>query len=315
MQKQGSGRYAVPVKTCRFIVPEAAQGLRLDQCLARCVPGLSRRTARLALDIGAVFVANKRVKVSSRVMSAGQVVVVHLGGALERATRATGKEARTRDEAALPPLSVLFEDDDVVVVDKAAGVLSAPTPESDRNNLFSQLQSTGPRPQLFVVHRLDLQTSGVLIFAKSIRANQVLAETFRVHRLERVYSVLAAGTFPAPELLVTAPVRGKSSETHFRVLRQFNVGCLLDARLSTGRTHQIRIHLEGLGCPVLSDPQYGPKPSSDARPAWQPSRLALHARLLALQHPLSNEALHFESPLPNDLQTSLDQLEALEETR
>jgi 23S rRNA pseudouridine1911/1915/1917 synthase len=269
----------------------------LDQCLARCVPELSRRTARLALDLGAVFVDSKRTKVASRNVVVGQHIVVHLGGALERASRKTGREARALDERELPPLELLFEDADIVVVNKAAGVLSAPTPESDRNNLVSQLQNRALRQEVFVVHRLDLQTSGVLVFAKTPHANRVLAETFRLHTLQRIYDVLVAGVVTFEAQTVDAEIRSKRAVTHLRRIEQYARCAHLEAELETGRTHQIRIHLEGLGHPVLADPRYGP-----GREDWHPQRLALHARKLALAHPSSLERLTFEAPLPNDLE-------------
>src|SRR5688572_21896096 len=147
--------------------------------------------ARVIIDLGGVFIDKKRVKVASRKVFRGQLIAVHRGGAFERATKATGKQARARDEAALPSFRMLFEDDHVVAVDKPAGLLSTPTPESDRNNLLSVLAET--RPRVSVVHRLDLQASGVMIFAKTDEANQRLSDLFREHTLTRRYDVLAAG--------------------------------------------------------------------------------------------------------------------------
>jgi 23S rRNA pseudouridine1911/1915/1917 synthase len=288
--------YDSPVSKHQFRVPKDADGLRLDQCLARCVPELSRRTARLALDLGAVFVDRKRVKVASRVVIPGQEVLVHLGGAFERASRKTGRAAREGDELALPPLEVLHEDADIVVVHKAAGVLAAPTPESDRNNLVSQLRSRPSGCEVFVVHRLDLQTSGVLVFAKTQSANRVLAETFRLHTLLRIYDVLVAGVVTEHTQTLDSEIRGKHAVTHLRRLQQYDQFCHVEAELETGRTHQIRIHLERLGHPVLADPRYGPP-----REPWHPARLALHARKLAFAHPSSGLAMNFEVRLPDDL--------------
>src|SRR6185503_14139503 len=164
-----------------FTVAEAEAGLRLDQALAARVPGLSRRRARLLLDIGGVFVDGRRIKVAGRPVHAGEKIVANLGGALERATQKLGREARTQDEARLPPFSVVFEDEDVVVVDKPSGLLTAPTPESDRNNLASLLARREGGAPVLVVHRIDLETSGLLVFAKSDLANRVLSEKFRAH--------------------------------------------------------------------------------------------------------------------------------------
>jgi 23S rRNA pseudouridine1911/1915/1917 synthase len=276
-----------------FEVPEQADQLRLDQCLAQCVPGLSRRMARVIIDLGGVFVDRKRVKVASRKVFRGQVIAVHQGGAFERATKATGQRARARDEQALPAFHVLFEDEHVVAVDKPAGLLSAPTPESDRNNLLNLLAAT--RPHVFVVHRLDLQASGVMIFAKSELVNQKLADLFREHTLTRRYDVLAAGVPRASSFRVEVPVQGKPAATDFLCLETFDRSSHLEATLHTGRTHQIRLHLLHLGLPVLADPRYAP------RADWHPPRLALHAKLLSLVHPVTAETLTLDAPLPSEL--------------
>lgn len=288
-------------RAAQFEVPADAAGLRLDQCLARCVPGLSRRTARIALDLGAVFIDEKRVKVASRKVYPGQQVRVHLGTAFATATKATGRAARAKDEAKLPPPTVLFEDEHLIAVFKPAGLLSAPTPESDRNNLVSVLSHrTNPPERLFVVHRLDLHTSGVLVVARSDSANQRLSELFRVHDLTRCYETWVDGHVQPDELTIDSPVGGKPARTHFRVLARLTLDehplTHLEAILETGRTHQIRIHATGMGHPVLADLKYG------VRDSWHPPRLALHARRLAFTHPITGQPLDLSAPLPQDLQ-------------
>ena len=127
--------------------------------LAARVPDLSRRRARVLLDLGGVFVDGARTKMAGRLMKAGQAVVANLGGALDRATKTVGSEARARDERGLPPHAIVHEDEDLIVVDKPAGLLTAPTPESDRNNLASLLaRAGGGKRAIFVVHRIDLDT-------------------------------------------------------------------------------------------------------------------------------------------------------------
>jgi 23S rRNA pseudouridine1911/1915/1917 synthase len=276
-----------------FDVPAEADGLRLDQCLARYVEPLSRSSARVALDLGAVFVDQRRVKVASRKVAAGQHVVVHLGGAFERAHKQVGRAARARDEAQLPPFRLLFEDEHLVVVYKPAGLLSAPTPEGDSGNLQAQLSRRGG--EVFVVHRLDLHTSGALVYAKSPAANHALSELFRRHDLTRRYDVFAAGA-PSQEVFsVRQSLSGKPAITHFRRLAQHRAFCHLEATLETGRTHQIRRHLLSLGLPVLADAEYS------RREPWHPQRLALHAKHLAFVHPVTSEPLAFDVELPNDL--------------
>lgn len=291
---------ASAAQNTQFEVPADAAGLRLDQCLARCVPGLSRRTARIALDLGGVFVDNKRVKVASRTVYAGQSVRVHLGTAFATATKATGRAARAEDERKLPPPKVLFEDEHVIAAYKPAGLLSAPTPESDRNNLISVLSHRlTPPERLYVVHRLDLHTSGVLLVARTEAANQRLSEVFRDHDLVRRYEAWVVGHVRDSECTVREPVGGKSATTHFRVLaRLVHDGqplTHLEAVLETGRTHQIRIHAAHLGHPVVADLRYG------RRESWHPVRLGLHAKQLSLAHPISGTPLDLLAPAPDDL--------------
>jgi len=139
-----------------FTITDEDAGRRLDQVLAARVPGLSRRQARVLLDIGGVFVDGRRLKIAGHPVHAGEEVVVVLGGALARATGRPGRDARGKDEARLPPFTIVFEDDELVVVDKPAGLLTAPTPESDRNNLASLLERREGGGPVFVVHRIDL---------------------------------------------------------------------------------------------------------------------------------------------------------------
>jgi 23S rRNA pseudouridine1911/1915/1917 synthase len=279
-----------------FRVPEDAAGLRLDQCLARHIESLSRSSARVALDLGAVFVDDRRVKVASRRVSPGQHVVVHLGGAFDRAQKSVGRAARALDEERLPAYEVLFEDEHLVAVNKPAGLLSAPTPEGDTSNLQAMLaRRNGQKAPIMVVHRLDLQTSGVLVYAKTKTANQVLSELFRTHALTRRYDAFAAGT-PEDELFsVHQSIAGKPASTHFRIVARYAAFCHLEATLETGRTHQIRRHLLSRGWPVLADAEYS------QREPWHPQRLALHAKHLGLTHPVTQAPLVFDVPLPADL--------------
>jgi 23S rRNA pseudouridine1911/1915/1917 synthase len=283
-----------------FVVPEEAAGLRLDQCLGRYVEQLSRSRARVALDLGAVFVDNKRVKVASRKMVPGQHVAVHLGGAFERAQKRVGREARAEDDAQLPGYRVLFEDEHLVVVNKPAGLLSAPTPEGDGGNLQTLLgRRTQPQASIYVVHRLDLQTSGVLVYAKSSYCNDKLSELFRTHSLTRRYDVLAGGDPSKDEFSVQQSLGGKPALTHFRRLTQYAGFCHLEATLETGRTHQIRRHLRSRGLSVLGDAEYG------GRETWHPRRLGLHAKHLAFVHPKSAQQLAFDVEMPDDLRSWL----------
>jgi 23S rRNA pseudouridine1911/1915/1917 synthase len=290
-------------KTFRFTTGPEDQGLRLDQVLAARVPELSRRKARVLLDIGGVFVDGARTKVAGRTMRAGQVVVANLGGALERATKEPGRAARARDEAALPSFHVVHRDDDLVIVDKPSGLLTAPTPESDRNNLASALTRALGR-EVFVVHRLDLETSGLLVFALTDEANRALSARFREHDVERVYLAALRGVVADDERTIDLPLAGRRAVTHLTVIDRFAAATLVRCRLETGRTHQIRLHVQHLGHPVLGDRRYG-----EGTP-FDPPRMALHATVLGIQHPRTGEPLRFESPWPADLEPWLAGLRA-----
>ncbi len=289
------------LQSIRFVVTPADQGRRLDQVLAANVPELSRRRARVVLDIGGIFVDGARTKVAGRAMRAGQVVVANLGGAMERATKEPGQAARARDEAALPAFRVVYQDADLVVVDKPGGLLTAPTPESDRNNLARGLSDRLGRP-VFIVHRLDMETSGLLCFALTEAANRVLSERFREHDVERVYLAVLRGVLAEEAATVELPIAGRRAKTRVTVVERFTAATWVRCQLETGRTHQIRLHAQHLGHPVLGDRRYGEGSPVD------PPRMALHAAVLGIRHPESGAELRFESPWPDNLAPWLETL-------
>lgn len=279
-------------------MPEQSEGESLESTLIRYVPELSKKTARVALDIGAVFLRNKRCKQGTDRVHEGDHVSVVLGGAFHRAL------AQQCEANAIPPpapaVVVLHEDEHILVVVKPTGLLTAPTPESDGNNLMSHLQASRPEERLYVVHRLDLATSGVMVVAKSVTANRSLSELFRLHRLTRRYDAFLSGRVSWEQHDVQLALRGKKATTRFKVTDRFRQITRVDATLETGRTHQIRLHAQSLGYPVVSDPAYG-KALLRARGIRAP-RLALHARYLAFEHPVTKTPLNWESPLPEALE-------------
>jgi 23S rRNA pseudouridine1911/1915/1917 synthase len=286
-----------PPTRVRFTAGPQHHGLRLDRALAAGIDGLSRRQARVLLDLGGVYVDGARVKIASRTVRGGQTIEAVLGGAFARASKQVGEQARRADEAALPAYAIVHEDDDLLVVEKPAGLLTAPTPESDRANLLSLLRRRGATTApLFLVHRLDLQTSGVLVFAKTPQANRALADAFRRHDVEREYLAITAGAPTSASLLLDAPIGGRGARTHVAVVERLGaVAAVVRCRLETGRTHQIRIHLQQAGLPVLGDPRFA------TRPPLHPPRLALHATRLGFGHPRGGDAVVFERPWPADL--------------
>ena len=280
--------------TVRFTVDAATDGARLDQALPRGVPGLSRRRARVLIDLGGVFVDRARVKQAGRIVRAGQVIEATLGGAFERATG---------DAPAGPelPLPIVFEDEHLIVVDKPAGMVTAPTPESDRGDALDRLRRRPGGGEVFLVHRIDRPTSGLLIFARTPEANRVLAARFVAHDLTRRYLAFVACAV-APELtVVDRPIAGQRAVTHVRGRTVLAGGAATELvlELETGRSHQIRLHLAGVGHPVLGDAQHGGEVARRFRP--RPPRLALHAAHLGLRHPITDAPLAWDSPLPADL--------------
>jgi 23S rRNA pseudouridine1911/1915/1917 synthase len=256
------------------------------------------------LDIGGVFVGGRRVKVAGRPMHKGEEVVAVMGGALARATKRTGRAARGADERQLPAFAVVFEDEDIVVVDKPSGLLTAPTPESDRNNLADLLSRRPGAAPVFVVHRIDLETSGLVVFAKNDHANRELSRRFRDHDLERAYLAVVAGAFPADLKAIDRPVGGRRAVTHVEIRERFGERATLVAcRLETGRTHQIRLHMAEVGTPVIGDARYGRPWASPA-----PPRMALHATLLSFAHPRTGEKMSFSIPWPPALDAWLSEL-------
>ncbi|MBK9036520.1 MAG: RluA family pseudouridine synthase [Myxococcales bacterium] len=282
--------------TVRFTIAADGDGTRLDQALAAGVPGLSRRRARALIDLGGVFVDRARVKVASRPVRAGQVIEATLGGAFERAV-APGPAAPE------PLLPIVYEDEHLLVVDKPAGMVTAPTPESDRGDALDRLRRRPGGGEVFLVHRIDRPTSGLLVFARTAAANRILAARFVAHDLTRAYVAIVAGAVPATVTTIDRPVAGQRAVTHVEAIAPLAGGRASEVRLrlETGRTHQIRVHLAELGHAVLGDHQHGDEVARRFRP--RPPRLALHAAHLGFRHPITDAPLAWDSPLPPDLAT------------
>lgn len=281
--------------------------IRLDKLIAERF-GLSRRAAQEAVRNGRVDVSGVRCDEPGREVEPGTPVEFFPN--------------RPKARAVAGRLRVLHEDRHVLVVDKPAGVLTLPTPARERDTLIERvgrymtLRHGDRRPYVGVIHRLDKDTSGALALARSSGSLRAFQALFKRHDIERQYLAVvegsprrAEGTIDLP--LVTdrgdlrrgvarAPGEGRSAVTHYRVVERFGpVAALLACWLETGRTHQIRIHLAEIGHPVVGDKVYRPRalPRSKARFARQ----ALHAQTLGFRHPLTDQEIHVEAPLPSDL--------------
>jgi len=240
------------------------------------------------------------------------------------------------------PLSVVFEDADLIVVDKPAGMTVHPAPGAPRDTLVNaliahcgdSLSGIGGVRRPGIVHRIDKDTSGLLVVAKTDRAHAALAARFAAHDIDRVYRALCFG-HPVPptgrieaaiarhpkdrkRMAVVADPRGRHAVTHYRTVERLAGAALLECQLETGRTHQIRVHMSHVGHPLIGDPVYGrghgarlSKLSPGAAAATRVfGRQALHAAVLGFPHPVTGAALRFESPLPEDFRSLLDALSA-----
>lgn len=224
-------------------------------------------------------------------------------------------------EADKIPLDISYEDTDVIVVNKPRGVVVHPAAGHPNGTLINglvylgvPLSHLGGETRPGVVHRIDKDTSGLVVFAKSDAAYLSLAAQLREHSMERRYRAIVHGRIAHDEGTVDAPIgrdpknrqrmavveQGKPSVTHFRVLERFSNYSYLEMKLETGRTHQIRVHMSYIGYPLVGDPLYGPRRSVDGF-----SGQALHALSLGFQHPTTGEWLSFQADLPQDMQDLL----------
>lgn len=298
------------------VVPDALDGERVDRVVS-FLTGCSRSEAAALVADGLVLLDGRPVTARSGRVTAGQVIVVPEVDHTPVATAA--------DPAVV--LAVVYEDDDVLVVDKPAGLVVHPGAGHDRGTLvqgalahFPDLARVGDPARPGIVHRLDHGTSGLLVVAKTQNAYDSLVEQFGSRAVERRYVALVWGHPDDDVGLIDAPIgrsirrptrmtvsaSGREARTRFEVQQRFSTPAdtaLLACRLETGRTHQIRVHLSAIGHPVVGDDQYG-----GVRPVLTTDRPLLHAATLGFRHPGTGDHVAFESPLPADFQDVLDTL-------
>ena len=288
-------------------------GERLDVFVARSVPELTRSRASKLIDEGLVTVDGRQASKVSMRLSAGQRVAV---------TIPPPKPTKIEPEAML--LSIVYEDGDLLVVDKPAGMAVHPSAGHSSHTLVNgilahcdDLSGIGGVKRPGIVHRLDKDTSGLIIVAKNDAAHVSLAQQLKERKVEKMYVALVEGHVTPPEGRIEAPIardakhrkrmavvtNGRDARTSYRVLREVGGRTLLEVRPQTGRTHQIRVHLASIGHPITGDALYGRR--GDAPVARQ----FLHARRLAFLHPRTGERLELEAPLAEDLQQALEALE------
>jgi len=297
-------------------VPEGLAGERLDVALTRML-GLSRARAADLIAAGAVLVDGSPAAKSDRVLD-GSVLSVDLS---------EPKAADPIVAEPVPGMRVLFDDDDVVVVDKPVGVAAHPSPGWNGPTVVGGLVAAGYRistsgaaERQGIVHRLDVGTTGVMAVAKSESAYTSLKRQFRDRTVDKVYHAVVQGHCDPLSGTVDAPIGrhpqheykwavvsdGKPSVTHYDTLEAFPHASLLEVHLETGRTHQIRVHMSALRHPCAGDLTYGADPGLARRLGL--TRQWLHARSLSFDHPSSGERITIESEYPDDLTVALERL-------
>ncbi len=335
----------------RFLVEPAAAGLRLDAYLARALPEISRARAVLLIDSGQVKMDDRPVRAKQR-LKGGEWIQIE-GEAHPAPLHASPEDI---------PLEIVYEDQDLAVVNKAAGMMvhaGSGAPEHNRGTLVNALlhhfgageglSQVGGQLRPGIVHRLDKQTSGLLVVAKNDATHRQLAEMFAGRRMRKTYLALVhgevkgeAGTIQLPisrdlvrrTRMTTRRAEGRSAVSHWRVLQRLSGDygrfTLLEVRIETGRTHQIRVHLQALGHPVVGDALYGaprrirrmPRAEGSRRQAADagdcepedlaPERNFLHAAELEFVHPRSGKPLLLRAALPQELQGMLRRLDRME---
>jgi len=307
----------------------APGGQRLDKALADA-SGLSRERIKTLLGEGRITLEGRPAAQASLKPAAGTAFAIAVPAAVPA-------EAAPQDI----PLAIAFEDDDLIVIDKPAGLVVHPAAGNLDGTLVNallhhcrgQLSGIGGVARPGIVHRIDKDTSGLLVVAKTDLAHEGLARQFADHSIERAYLALTGGV-PLPpagtirgnigrsptnrkKMALVDEGRGKRAVTHYRTLEALGPvaggAALVECRLETGRTHQVRVHLASIGHALVGDPVYG-RPSPRIRPVLQNlgfARQALHAAVLGVNHPRSGAPVRLSSPLPEDMRELLEELRGL----
>ncbi|MBA0035533.1 23S rRNA pseudouridine(1911/1915/1917) synthase RluD [Pantoea sp. BIGb0393] len=304
-------------------VSEAQLGQRLDQTLAELFPDYSRSRIK-------EWILERRVSVNGTIIDKPKEKV--FGG--EHVAIDAEIEEEQRWEAQNIPLNIVYEDDDILVINKPRGLVVHPGAGNPDGTVLNALLYHYPPivdvPRAGIVHRLDKDTTGLMVVAKTVPAQTHLVETLQLREITREYEAVAIGTMTAGGTVDQPMARhstkrthmavhpmGKPATTHYRIMEHFRAHTRLRLRLETGRTHQIRVHMAHINHPLVGDPLYGgrPRPPKGASEAFINTlrgfdRQALHATMLRLYHPITGIEMEWHAPLPQDMVDLIDALKA-----
>ncbi len=295
------------------VVPESCLGKRLDQTIAEMFPDYSRSRLKDWILAGKVSVNGTVMTKAREKMYGGESIVID-----------AEVEAEVRFDPQNIPLNIVYEDDDILVINKPAGLVVHPgagNPDGTvLNALLYHCPSLDVVPRAGIVHRLDKDTTGLMVVAKTIAAQTNLVDALQAREITREYEAIACGVMTAGGLVDAAigrhptkrthmavTISGRPSVTHYRVMEKYRLHTRLRLRLETGRTHQIRVHMAHINHVLVGDPVYGgrPRPPKNATPDLLDTlrafkRQALHATMLSLFHPITGEQLTWHAEIPED---------------
>jgi len=306
-----------------FTVPEELEGIRLDLCLAKLNPDWTRSRARKLIDDDHVLLNNASGKASTSVHTGDTVVV---NEPPPRPLEVEGEDI---------PLNVIHEDSDLLIINKPAGLVIHPAAGNPSGTLVNalihycqDLSGIGGVERPGIVHRLDKDTTGIMVVAKSDRAHLALSIAFRQHTIRKTYLAVCYGNPKTEDGVVDAPIdrhprnrremavvrEGRPARTLYEVDQEFAGTSMVSCHPVTGRTHQIRVHMAHIGHAIIGDPLYAGRQWRNLADLSVQSacrnfpRQALHARRIAFEHPVTKEEVEFEAPLPPDLEELLETL-------
>ena len=299
---------------------ENSENVRLDAYIASKQSDLSRSNIQKLIDSGDILVNNSIKKMSYKVQE-GDVIHINVPEA---------REANIKPENI--PIDIIYQDNDIIVVNKPKGLVVHPADGNPDGTLVNAimaickdgLSGIGGELRPGIVHRLDKDTSGLLIVAKNDKAHRLMSEQIKNREVRKIYIALVKGVVAENEATIDMPIGrstkdrkkmavrkdGKEAVTHFRVLKRYPSYTLLEVKIDTGRTHQIRVHMAEIGHPVVGDMVY-----SSGKNEFGVEGQMLHAKSLDFKHPITGEQMHLEAPLPKYFEDVLDKLSSIEEIR